>query len=80
MDKSILIAGIKEVRGMGLMCFTPKQPRLRCYLRKSDNVWKTLHRDDRTAAELVAEALKSQPVRRNCCGTWRISRNEWGKQ
>jgi hypothetical protein len=26
-------------------------------LRKSDNVWKTLHRDDRTAAELVAEAL-----------------------
>jgi hypothetical protein len=41
---------------------------------------KTLHRDDRTAAELVAEALKYQPVRRNCCGTWRISRNEWGKQ
>jgi beta-glucosidase len=26
--------------------------------KKSDNVWKTLHRDDRTAAELVAEALK----------------------
>jgi hypothetical protein len=25
--------------------------------KKSDNVWKN-HRDDRTAAELVAEALK----------------------
>jgi hypothetical protein len=24
MDKSISIAGIKEVAGMGLMCFTPK--------------------------------------------------------
>jgi beta-glucosidase len=60
MDKSILIAGIKEVAGNGTNVLYAKGSNLDydAGLKKSDNVWKTLHRDDRTAAELVAEALK----------------------
>jgi beta-glucosidase len=49
MDKSIsLIAGIKEVAEVGLMCFTPRQqPRLRCYFEEKATMFgKTLHRDD----------------------------------
>jgi beta-glucosidase len=60
MDKSIsLIAGIKKWRGMGLMCFTPgSNLDYDASLRKKATMFgKTLHRD-RTAAELVAEALK----------------------
>jgi hypothetical protein len=45
--------------GMGLMCFTPKEATdYDAGFEESDNVWKTLHRDDRTAAALIAEALK----------------------
>jgi beta-glucosidase len=62
MDKSIsLIAGIKEVAGNGTNVLYAKGSNLDYdagFEEKATMFGKTLHRDDRTAAELVAEALK----------------------
>jgi beta-glucosidase len=62
MDKSIsLIAGIKEVAGNGTNVLYAKGSNLdydASFEEKATMFGKTLHRDDRTAAELVAEALK----------------------
>jgi beta-glucosidase len=56
-----LIAGIKEVAGNGTNVLYAKGSNLdydASFEEKATMFGKTLHRDDRTAAELVAEALK----------------------
>jgi beta-glucosidase len=62
MDKSIsLIAGIKEVAGNGTNVLYAKGSNLDYdagFEEKATMFGKTLHRDDRTAAALIAEALK----------------------
>jgi beta-glucosidase len=62
MDKSIsLIAGIKEVAGSGTNVLYAKGSNLdydAAFEEKATMFGKTLHRDDRTAAALLAEALK----------------------
>jgi beta-glucosidase len=79
MEKSIsLLAGIKKWRAKLQMCFTRKGSNLdydALSKKKATMFGKTLHRDDRTSKNCGAE--NNESIGYNCCGSWRICRNEW---